>query len=497
MKKKSILSAALLAMSAMSVQAGGLLTNSNQNAAFLRYMAQNGLIDIAGIYANPAGSAFLSNGWHISLNSQTAIQQRNISTTFPYFALNTENNSATHEFKGEALAPVIPSLSVVYNKDKWSLSAHFALTGGGGKCEFDKGLGSFETLYSSTLAQQLPGMVNGMVKSTVLSGLESKGVPSAMAADLVGNGTFNSSMTGYSLDAFMRGRSYYFGLQLGGTYKFNDKLAGFVGVRGVYATCNYYGYVQDVKASYAYNYSVPTAALLGANLTGSDTGSQVLGDNTLTLNADQTGFGITPIIGIDYKMNDQWNFAAKFEAPTKMNLKNKSEMNNFAAAQASQPGNVLAQFADGTKVREDIPGILSLGTMYSPTEKFRMGAGYNMYFDKSAKKYGDKQDLIDHNTWELNASVEYDLTSRLSASASWQTTQYGLSDEYMNDLSFNLSNNMVGLGLRYKATDRLSIDLGYMHTIYGDRSVSTLGGAKTDIYSRKNDVVAIGFNLDL
>ncbi len=497
MKKKSILSAALLAFGTMTVQAGGLLTNSNQNAAFLRYMAQNGLIDIAGIYANPAGGAFLGDGWHLSLNSQTAIQQRNISTTFPYFALNTQNQNATHEFKGKALAPVVPSLTVAYNKDKWSFSGHFALTGGGGKCEFDKGLGSFETLYSSTIAQQLPGMVTGMVKSTVYDGLTKAGVPSEMASGIVDAGTFKSAMTGYSLDAFMRGRSYYFGLQLGAAYKFSDNLSGFVGVRGVYASCNYYGYVQDVAANYAYSYSVPTKALMGADLTGEDAGVQKLGDNTLTMNADQTSFGITPIIGIDYKVNDQWNFAAKFEAPTKMNLKNKTEMNDFAKLQASQPGNVLGQFADGKKVREDIPGILSLGTMYTPNEKLRMGAGYNVYFDKSAKKYGDKQDLIDHNTWELNASVEYSLAKRLAVSASWQTTQYGLSDEYMNDLSFNLSNHMVGFGFRIKATDRFDIDLGYMHTFYSDRTVNTLGGVKSDLYSRKNDVLAIGFNLNL
>ena len=51
--------------------AGGLLTNTNQNAAFVRNFAQEGKIDITSIYANPAGGAFLENGWHLSLNNQT------------------------------------------------------------------------------------------------------------------------------------------------------------------------------------------------------------------------------------------------------------------------------------------------------------------------------------------------------------------------------------------------------------------------------------------
>ena len=37
--------------------AGGLLTNTNQNAAFLRQMSQDAVIDITGLYLNPAGTA--------------------------------------------------------------------------------------------------------------------------------------------------------------------------------------------------------------------------------------------------------------------------------------------------------------------------------------------------------------------------------------------------------------------------------------------------------
>ena len=67
-----------------SAFAGGLLTNTNQNAAFDRNFAQEGKIDLTSIYANPAGGAFLSNGWHLSLNTQTAFQQRCLTSGYPY-----------------------------------------------------------------------------------------------------------------------------------------------------------------------------------------------------------------------------------------------------------------------------------------------------------------------------------------------------------------------------------------------------------------------------
>ena len=490
MKKKTWIAMASLCMASVSVQAGGLLTNSNQNASFVRQMSQNGIIDLAGLYANPAGTAFLSDGWHISLNSQSAWQQRNITTSFPLFAFNAKDpGNRTHEFKGTAKAPIIPSLSVSYNKDKWSVNGHFALIGGGGKCEFNKGLGSFEALVGGNIA-------TGIIE-TIATGYAQQAIPAYMAQGMsleqaqaavagpakdyaVGAFGTNPSnyLKGYSLNSSMEGRSYYFGLQLGATYKFTDNLAGFVGVRGVYGTCSYVGSVMDI------NY---TTAAGSASAPG------------IALDCDQAAFGVTPIIGIDWKINEHWNVAAKYEAPTLMNLKNTSELSDAAKVMSQDPTSPLAQFRDGEKVREDIPGILSVGVQYSPVEVVRISAGGNYYFDKQAKKFGDKQQLLDHNTWEVNAGVEYDCNKWLTVSASWQTTQYGLSDASMNDLSFNNSNNMVGAGLRIHATNRLDIDLGYMHTFYQDRTVvsKTAVGDKTDIYSRKNDVLGVGVTISL
>lgn len=482
--------------------AGGLLTNTNQNAAFVRNFAQEGKIDITSIYTNPAGGAFLEKGWHLSLNSQTAFQQRNIETTFPLFQLNNENHEQMHRFEGKATAPLVPSFTVSYNKDKWSLSAHFAISGGGGKCEFDKGVGLFEALYAGRLYQEVPAVVNSRVKSQVISALEATPL-APYASTLANTGTYSSKLTGYELDAYMRGRSYYFGLQLGGTYKILDNLAAYVGLRGVYASCNYNGYVQDIKADYSYEYNVPAnSTFYFPGTEGNGSGSESLSDYSLSLNCDQTGFGITPIIGFDWKANDHWNFSAKYEFRTMINLKNKSEMNHFAMAQANDPTNALSQFKDGEKIREDVPALLALGIQYSPVEKVRLDAAYHQFFDKDSKKYGNKQLFIDHNTHEFILGAEYDICKWLTISGSWENTRYSLGDNYMNDLSFNLTNNMIGAGFRVYPTKRLSIDLGYMCTFYNDREVKTQVSAdpvifKTDVYSRKNHTFGIGINLDL
>lgn len=493
MNKKVLFSAALLAASSQAF-AGGLLTNTNLNAATLRMLSQQANIDITGLYYNPAGSAFLNEGWHLSLNIQNAAQSRDITTTFPLFALNKNNLAATHKFEGTAKAPVIPSFQLAYNKDKWSFSASFGINGGGGKCEFEQGLGSFEALYAGTMYQGVKTMLPAMVAE----GLQQAGIPAPYVEQLVETGTYNSQLTGYSMDAYMRGRQYYFGLQLGAAYKLTDTFSAYAGVRFMFADCNYYGYVQDVKADYAYDYNVPANAQLRfPGKADKGTGTKDLNDNTLALNANQSGFGVTPIIGIDWHPNQKWNFAAKYEFMTSMKLKNDSEMNDFAKGQIKGGNETLAQFEDGTKISANIPSILTLGAQYKPVEQVSINAGFNKYWDRQATAYGNKNEAINSGSTEFTAGLEVDVTKWLTLSGSWQNTNYDLSDAYMNDLSFNLSSNSLGVGFRIKATERCSIDFGYMQTFYKDKEVTTqtAAGPKTDLYQRTNRVFGLGVNL--
>src|SRR3712207_8486891 len=60
-----------IAMTAtQSAWAGGLLTNTNQNVAFDRMLSREASIGIDGVYSNPAGVAFLNDGFHLSLRSE-------------------------------------------------------------------------------------------------------------------------------------------------------------------------------------------------------------------------------------------------------------------------------------------------------------------------------------------------------------------------------------------------------------------------------------------
>lgn len=516
--KKTILSLAFVLASGTAM-AGGLNTNTAANAAYLRYFAQDANVTLTSLYANPAGSAFLAKGWHFGLSNQTAIQQRNITTgvyyplptggSLPLLQYNPNYQSPTHRYEGRAFAPIVPAIDFSYNSgEKWSINAHLGLVGGGGACEFEDGIGTFDALFAGQMFQKAvteratalaPGFVPGLIQGGMSYEQAVATAAQMGAAQAIGEIAQNPGQYSASNDSYMKGSTYMFGLQVGATYKILDNLAVFAGIRGVYATANYNGYVQDAQYNNDGGQTLPKP-YEGATLPGRD--------NVLSMNCDQTGFGVTPILGIHYSPNSQWNIAMKYEFKTRIRLKNSTRMNDNTEALATQPVingvanhalTTMQQFVDGASIADDIPGYLAAGVQYSPIENVRIGVGYHWIQEKSATKYANKQKLIDSDTHEFLASIEWKCCERLTISGGYQRTMMGMSDLGMNDISFNLSSNSLGFGLRIHPSRLFNIDLGYMHTFYQDRSVATTnwmnsGLNRTDLYNRHNDVIGIGLN---
>ena len=106
-KTKLICTALAIVIFSTTAQAGGLLTNTNQNINFLRNPARDAAIAIDGVYSNPAGVVFLGEGIHLSIGLQNVHQTRTIKNGYELFKNNVNNPITPREFKGEAFAPVI------------------------------------------------------------------------------------------------------------------------------------------------------------------------------------------------------------------------------------------------------------------------------------------------------------------------------------------------------------------------------------------------------
>lgn len=545
-KFKTVCLTAAIASSSATF-AGGLLTNTNQHVAFNRMMSREASIGIDGVYYNPAGVVFMGEGSHLAINWQAAWQTRTINNDYKLFTNNVNSPTTPRDFKGKAVAPVIPSFQYAYNKGRWSFQGNFALTGGGGKCTFDNGLGSFEKIVSETamgaigLAQSIDYAAN---KILVPGSINPDGtINSANFKPMFTSDKAFGSKGAYSFNSYMHGRQYYFGLSAGAAYKVNDNFSVYAGLRGIYATCNYYGYVEDIKVG-----NMPLYQVLDPSKENSA---------NIELSCDQSGIGFTPMLAVDYKTG-RWNFSAKYEFKTRMRLKNKSvnqlpsignlddnlknQMNKlftgtFMAAgmpqeqamikaeQASQAvladKNVVAttaglkqqfdskidkaigEYADGKKIAGDIPSLLTVGVGYSPIDELRINVGFHWFDDYNATSYNNRNKLLKkRGTLEFNAGVEYDVTKKITVSTGWQNTNYGLTDEYMDDKSFVVGSNSVGVGGVYHITKKLDFSVAYFHTFYNHVKTSeevTLAPGKTvtynSDYTRNNSAFAAGVNI--
>ncbi len=496
-KLKFAITALILTVAGTSF-AGGLLTNTNQNIIFLRNPARDAAIGIDGVYSNPAGVAFLGEGFHLSLNIQNARQTREVLTGYGNLFQNNVNNPATAEtnfirkFKGKADAPVIPSIQAAYNKDKWSFQFGFAITGGGGKCKFDNGLGSFEGVVASMPAQLIAGGINNSLQ--------------AMGTQLTG---------GYSFDPYMRGRQYYYGFTLGSAYKINKNLSVYGGVRLIYGSANYFGYVKNIafQQSAGGNLSMVAAPAFFTGLAGAlnqqagqlemagaveqaaalkQKAAEMSGYAAMTqdieLNCDQTGWGIAPIIGVDYKTG-KLNLAAKYEFKTRMRLKNESANSESAKAIA-----MLNKYANGKKVAEDSPALLTVGAQYEVLPALRLMAGWHHYFDVDTKQY-TKDMLGDTNEYLIGA--EYDINKYVQISGGMQKTDYDLKDNGINDISFNVSSYSFGFGVGVNVAKNVKVNLAYFQTNYEDYDkVQNIGGMTvSDSFTRTNRVLGVGVDM--
>lgn len=444
MKKNLLIGAASLIVS-IPTFAGDYLTNTNQNAAFLRMIARGASIDVDGVYSNPAGLAFLpEDGFHLSLTGQSAYQTREILATSPLWTL--DGNTTERYYKGTASAPIIPSFHGAYKKDKWVISASFAITGGGGKASFDNGLPMFDALA-----------IGGIYTNAQLTSLVGKPVTPDM----------------YEINSAMDGKQYIYGVQLGVSYRFNNWLSAFIGGRMNYVKSGYEGYLKaQMKEEFG-----------GMALTN------------LELDCDQSGWGLTPIIGLDAKLG-RWNLAAKYEFQTNLNIENKT---NKLEVPVGTPEAVIKPYADGEQTPSDIPAFLSVAAGYKILPTLRASVEYHFFDDKRAGMLNDRQKTLKHGTHEYLAGIEWDIIKYLTISGGFQKTDYGLSDDFQTDTSFYCSSYSLGFGARARLSDALSLDIAYFWTTYDDYTKTSAdyngtGMPGTDVYSRTNKVFGLSLN---
>ncbi|MBW6489603.1 MAG: outer membrane protein transport protein [Lentimicrobium sp.] len=459
--KKILLLITLSALALISM-AGGIVHNTNQSASFIRMPVRDASLGLDAVYYNPAGLVFLKDGFHISLNNQYITQTRTIETTFP--GLNRS------EFQGDVVAPLFPSVYAVYKKDKLAFSLGFNPIGGGGSAKFADGLPSFEMLVAG-----LPGS------------LSSGGIPT----------------TQYSFETEFEGRSVFYGIQGGVSYKINDILSLSAGLRYVMMNNHYTGYLKNIQINPVFpalNYSgemVKAPAFFTA-LSG------YLATVSTTLQA--TGTSLQPILdggggGVPLSQGTNAGLTAQEVAtlqatitalggdPTNMSIEQTQGF--FVGASASYSANSQAMSANAAATADKEVDAKQNGGGFVPM------IGVNLNFDRLniGLKYEHKASINVKNSTTVDQTGLYpdgaetpsDMPSMLSVGAGFKATDklnisagvhyyfdkgagYGkkLNGEFVkNDKVMDKNFWELGLGVEYELTDKFLVSAGYLRTQTG------------------------------
>jgi long-chain fatty acid transport protein len=503
------------------VNAGGIVTNTNQSASWVRTLARDASTGIDAVYFNPAGLVKLNDGFHFSLNSQTILQSKDVTNDYVYLIPTPK------KFLGDVSAPVFPSLYAAWKKGKFAVSFGFNPIGGGGGATLKTGLPSFEIPVAD-----------------LRKGFELQGA------------------TDYRLDAYLKGTSVFFGYQAGLSYEINDMISVFAGLRYVSGKNTYEGHLKDIELLMGETWVPASTPLLGvantingfatnlqnaitAGLLGADDPIsaelglqlQLLGitptgfTNAIAVGAlqqagagytakagllsgqevdvVQKGMGFTPIVGINIALGDKLNIGAKYEFKTAIEVENATNKDFILGY--TNAGVPITMFPDGEKIANDLPAMVSVGVDYQIIPKLSASAGFHYYFDKSAS-YGKKLNgeyvtndkVIDKNYYEISGGLEFNITEKLLVSAGYLYSKTGVSEDYQSDLSFSLPSSTIGGGFGYKITENIMVNLAACYTMYQEGKkeythvypgVGNPELTLTDTYFKSNFVGAIGLDI--
>jgi long-subunit fatty acid transport protein len=496
-----LLSIIILVLFSHSLFAGGLVTNTNQSASWVRMPSQNASTSISAVYFNPAGVMKLDNGFHISLSNQFISQNRKVENFYSGpDSLSGLNNSM---FEGSVFAPLFPSVYAVYKRDKFAVSFGINPVGGGGSAKYAKGLPSIE-----------------MKPSDLVYSLNPLGAA--------------TGVTDYRLNSSFEGSSVFMGYQGGISFDVSDNVSLYAGVRYITAKNTYNGYLKDIEL---YNFgnsgawtradAIMTgiaanattgatnlqAAINGGLLVGTDpltdptaiAGLQQLGinptgytnnnavaaytaaakkfNNNAVLLADQeadveeTGNGITPVFGINIAASDKLNIAFKLEGQTFIELTRnttKDVQTGFLS-----PGDTIpdTMFPNGRKYNSDMPAMLTMGIDYQALSKLKLSVSGNLYFDTTEKlSYGKKvrgeyvrnYTVIDENSWEVAGGLEFDVTEKLLVSGGLLISNNSVNSLYQSDMAYSLDSKTICLGAAFNVSEKMQVNLGAGYTIYDE-----------------------------
>ncbi len=357
-----------------------------RSAEYLMELSRNAVTDNAdGVTYNPAGLAFMEEGFHLNLGYQYIGKDYTITGTFLGTTEETETSTTTP-------TTFIPNFYAVYKTGNFALFGGFNAPAGGGTLEYEDGL-FFMPKLETLLVQAQYG-------STYFA--------------MLTNGTMNGS-------------SEYLGGTAGVSYAFTDKFSAGIGGRYTHGQRDFSGN--------------GTFAVIDAST------MEAVATVTEELDIQRSASGFSGVFSVHYRPAPQVNLSCRYETATEMDFETTSDIQSnwellmpYVADGATQRRDLPAVAAIGVEM--DVNEKLRLGGSgnyyfvenadqgqddgiedayedgweanisgrYQITEKFAGALGY------SYSNYGGCDSTYTDLEYNLNAGL-------LSGGVNWQATE--------------------------------------------------------------------------
>ena len=450
---------------------------------YLANQAQTGIINGVSPYYNPAGLGRLEKGKYVHVGLQ--------------FAHGHEKMSYKGKEHKAELNQAIPNISLASVDEKGATFFNFGGLAGGGKLRYD-GVSGVDVL--TDLAQFKP------------LGIYDKG----------------SSLTG---------SNKYEQLTLGRAFNIDDKLSFSIAGRVVHGTRRLNGnlniganptaqYKQEKAQQVAQEVSKAVdAATQGKGLSAAQiaaiktkktnealaklqhrvtdlTQNGLLGD--IDSKREAWGYGFQ--LGVNYKANDRLNLAARYDSRIKMNFKAKGHEYQLQTTdilgQTIGLSTFYPQYTINSKIRRDLPAILSVGASYKITNNYLVSTTANYYFNHQAKMdrvttFGEHEHGRDYkNGWEIALGNEYKLNDKFTLIGSVNYANTGAKTTSYNDTEYALNSVTLGGGIRYQYDESLAVTASVAHFIYKGAEGNfkeKYGVAENQKY--KKEITAVGLSV--
>lgn len=421
-----------------------------QSSDFIRMPSRGASTDVDAVFYNLAGTAFLPEGFHISISNLALRQETSIESDYKYM------NSIPTKFEGSVSTPVFPALYAVYRRNKLSISVGVNPTAGGGGAEF-KGL----PVTERNIADIIPNLQNIFGMAQVDSQYR--------------------NINAYNVDFRSTGVAFFAGAQIGGAYRFNKYLSVAGGVRYVFARISSEGHTRDLTIfPDTYNdwvspgeycrFLTTTVSPLSAVIL--NVAADQLDANTGNREIDvvQTGNGFTPMFGVHVQPFDGLDIGIKYEFNTNVDITTKVNDGKDGRVLSNPASDPL--FIDGSTVRSDLPAILAGGVAYKIlNKKLTVAAGGRYVFSKKAN-YNGREKLIDKNYYEIETALAYHLNPDLTISGGYTFGNWSVMPAYQTDVDFWTNSHTLAIGGQYAFSEKIEINLGVMRSVFAKEAIS-------------------------